>query len=77
MTTASGNMTFRDYASLSTLVTARFTCVPMTTDSQITTDEDTYCWIDCSVFGSREVIKGGWTTPRAEQEEEQFARRED
>jgi hypothetical protein len=33
-------------------------------DTQIIKDEYTYCWIECSVFGSREVIKG-----------EQFARR--
>jgi hypothetical protein len=48
---------------MKTLVTARLICVPVTTDTQITTDEYTYCCIKCSVFGSREVVK-----------EEQFAR---
>jgi hypothetical protein len=33
-------------------------CVPVTRDTQITTD----CWIECSVFGSREAIKEGQTT---------------
>jgi hypothetical protein len=50
-------MRSRDNASLSTLVTARLICVPMTTDTQITTDEYTCCWIECSVFGSCEVMK--------------------
>jgi hypothetical protein len=27
-------------------------------DTQVTTDEYTYCWIECSVFGSREDKKG-------------------
>jgi hypothetical protein len=40
------------------LVTARLIRVPVTTHTQITTDEYTNCWIECSVFGSREVIKG-------------------
>jgi hypothetical protein len=53
-----------DKASLSTLVTVRFIWVPVTTDKQVTTVEYTYCWIECSVFGLREVMKG-----------EQFARR--
>jgi hypothetical protein len=52
VTTALGNMHSHDNASLSTLVTARLICVPLTLDTM------------CSVFGSREVIKG-----------EQFARR--
>jgi hypothetical protein len=30
----------------------------VTRDTQITTDEYTSCWIECSVFGSREVMKG-------------------
>jgi hypothetical protein len=41
--TASGNMHPRDKASLSTFVTAGLICVPVTTDTQITTDEYTYC----------------------------------
>jgi hypothetical protein len=64
VTTASGNMHSRDNASLSTLVTARLIRVPVTTDTQITTGEYTYCWIECSVVASLEIIKG-----------EQFARR--
>jgi hypothetical protein len=47
-----------DNASLSTLVTARFIRVPVTTDKQITTDECKNCWTECFVFGSRALIKG-------------------
>jgi hypothetical protein len=32
------------------------TCVPMTTDARIATDEYTHCRAECSVFGSREVV---------------------
>jgi hypothetical protein len=56
------NIYFRDNALLSTLVSARFICVSVTTDMRITTEEYTYCWNECSVFGSREVIKGSQTS---------------
>jgi hypothetical protein len=57
----------RDNTSLSTLVTARLIRVPVTTDTQITTDEYKNHWIECSVFGSREVIKEDQTTGEVSQ----------
>jgi hypothetical protein len=67
VTMASGNIHSRDNASLSTLVTTRLICVPVTTDTHITTDEYTR-WIQRSVFGSREVLKGGQTRQKARQD---------
>jgi hypothetical protein len=47
----------RNDASLSTSVTERLICVPVTTAKHITTEEYTNCWTESSVFGSRAVIK--------------------
>jgi hypothetical protein len=61
MTPESRNSPLLGKASLSTLVTVRILRVPVTTDKQITTDECMDCWIECSVFGSRAVMKGHMT----------------